>query len=150
MNNKNLISARNRKDDEYYTLLEDIEQECHKHKRHFKNKHIYLNCDDYRYSNFFKYFNDNFKRLKLKKLTATHISLDGTPSIRVDVDENGTTYTELQDGSFQSTICIEILKECDVVVTNPPFSLFMEYIGLLLDNKKKFLIMKKQDKVATF
>ena len=113
--NKNLQKAKKEKNDEFYTQLTDIEKELGHYIKHFKNKIVFCNCDS-KDSNFYKYFNDNFELLSLKKLFISHID-------------------------FRSPECIEILKECDIVVTNPPFSLFREYVGQLIDYKKKFIII---------
>ena len=149
--NKNLHNASKNKKDEFYTQLTDIERELGHYKEHFKDKVIFLNCDDSEKSNFWKYFCLNFEHLRLKKLIATHFEKD-KPSYKLeivrDMNKDGkvdcldTIKTSLkQNGDFRSSECIEILKEADIVVTNPPFSLFREFVSQLIEYNKKFLII---------
>lgn len=141
MSNSNLHTAKKNKKDEFYTQLTDIEKELQYYTEHLENKTIYCNCDDYRFSNFVKYFKDNFNTLKLKHLTATNYDL-GNGAFKYDYDGTEEIITNLtEDGDFRSDECIEFLKEADVVVTNPPFSLFREYVKQLMDYEKKFLII---------
>ena len=149
--NKNLHKAKKAKNDEFYTQLSDIENELKHYKKHFKDKVVFCNCDDPEESNFWHYFSENFEHLGLKKLISTHFEQD-KPSYKLEItkDENGdgkinkldTVKTPLkQNGDFRSPECIEILKEADIVVTNPPFSLFREYVAQLIEYEKKFLII---------
>lgn len=150
-NNNNLHTAKNLKNDEFYTMLSDIEKEMRFYKDFFKGKVVYCNCDDARESNFFKYFSMNFEFLGLKKLICTGYKANGKGVALIYegdkngnriVDDNEITITELNgDGDFRSEECIEFLKEADVVVTNPPFSLFREYVKQLMDYNKKFIII---------
>lgn len=150
-NNNNLHAAKTAKNDEFYTLLSDIEKEVNNYKDFFNGKIVYCNCDDARESNFFKFFSLNFERLGLKKLITTGYKKDGHGVVFVYegdkngnrmVDDDEVVVTELQsDGSYDSEECIEFLKEADVVVTNPPFSLFRDYVKQLMDYGKKFLII---------
>lgn len=144
--NKNLSKARNAKNDEFYTRLEDIQDELYKYEKHFKNKVIFCNCDDPYESNFWFYFHKRFKSLGLKKLISTHYNKGGK-SFKLeytggnDDDIYSGIKTDLKgDGDFRSEECIEILKEADIIVTNPPFSLFREYIAQLMEYKKSFII----------
>lgn len=142
-NNKNLNLAKQKKDDEFYTLFEDIEKELQHYKKHLKNKIIYCNCDDPDFSNFYGFFSLNFKKLGIKKLITTHYTKDST-SYKVEMtDENEEPLkTNLKgDGDFRSKECLEILKEADIIITNPPFSLFREFIDKLTEYNKKFLII---------
>lgn len=150
--NKNLHLAKAAKDDEFYTKIEDIENELYYYKQHFKNKVVYCNCDDAEWSNFFIYFKNNFKFLGLKKLISTHYSKDiaNDKAYKLECvsyisDKDGLPIPkkiELNgDGDFRSPECIEFLKECDIVCTNPPFSLFREYISQLMEYDKQFLII---------
>lgn len=151
MANANLINAKKAKNDEFYTQLTDIEKEMRHYKDFFKGKVVYCNCDDARESNFFKYFSLNFEHLGLKKLISTGFKADGKGVVLIyEGDKNGNrkvdneeiVVNELQgNGDFRSAECIEFLKECDVVVTNPPFSLFREYVAQLMEYGKKFLII---------
>lgn len=140
----NLNKAKAAKNDEFYTQYKDIEKECQHYVEHFKDQWIYLPCDT-EDSNFWKYFIDHFNEYGLKRLTATHINLDGTPSYRLDYDGLELTKTALNgNGDFKSEECTIIKNECDMVITNPPFSLFREFIKWLQDNTlqiKKFLVI---------
>ncbi|MBP7822914.1 adenine-specific methyltransferase EcoRI family protein [Candidatus Gracilibacteria bacterium] len=149
--NKDLHSAKLGKNDEFYTQLSDIEKELRHYKDHFRGKVIFCNCDDPEESHFWKYFSENFSFLGLKKLISTHYETK-KPSYKLEIvaDTNSdgqinkldTLRTPLeQNGDFRSPECIEILKESDIVVTNPPFSLFREYVAQLMEHKKKFLIL---------
>ena len=149
--NSNLHAAKTAKNDEFYTQLTDIEKECKHYRDFFRGKVVYCNCDDARESNFFKYFTLYFETLGLKKLITTGFKADGHGVILTyDGDKNGNhivddeeiVVTEMQgNGDFRSEECIAILKEADVVVTNPPFSLFREYVAQLMEYNKKFLII---------
>lgn len=159
--NKNLHTAKKSKNDEYYTQLADIERELKYYKNHFKGKVVYCNCDDPRISNFFHYFSYNFKKLGLKKLITTcyksinpnlfsqndsekaiYLEYDGDKNGNnvPDIDEIGIVHLE-SDGDFRSKESIDLLKQADIVVTNPPFSLFREYVAQLMEYDKKFLII---------
>ena len=139
--NKNLSDARRNKKDEFYTQLVDIEAELKHCKDHFKDKVVLCNCDDWEKSNFVKYFKDNFKNLALNKLIATCWVENGNGKL---FEYNGSDIkVELLkgDGDFRSQECVELLKQADIVVTNPPFSLFREYIAQLMEYNKKLLII---------
>ena len=160
--NKNLHAAKNSNKDEYYTQLADIERELKYYKNHFKGKVVYCNCDDPRISNFFHYFSYNFKKLGLKKLITTcYKSInpelfsknDSDRAIYLEyagdkngnnnvpnVDEIGIIHLK-DDGDFRNPESIELLKQADIVVTNPPFSLFREYVAQLMEYDKKFIII---------
>lgn len=150
-NNKDLNKAAKNKKDEFYTQLTDIEKELRYYKPHFKDKIVFCNCDDPETSNFWKYFELQFDELGIKKLISTHYETE-IPSYKLELmyDINGDgkiTNKDIiktplrQNGDFRSPECIEILKEADIIVTNPPFSLFREYIAQLLEYNKKFLII---------
>lgn len=140
--NKNLTKAKSEKEDEFYTHLSDIEKELGHYKKQFKDKVVFCNCDDPTESNFWIYFTLNFNHFGLKKLIATHYESE-LPSYKLEVtNDSGIIKTPLkQNGDFRSQECIDILKECDIVVTNPPFSLFREYVAQLIKYDKKFLII---------
>lgn len=156
--NGNLHQAKSAKNDEFYTQLSDIEKEMSYYKDFFKGKVVYCNCDDARESNFFKYFSMNFEHLGLKKLITTGYKADGKGVILTyegdkngnrKVDDEEIKVTELKgDGDFRSDECIEFLKEADVVVTNPPFSLFREYVKQLMDYGKKFIIVGNMNAIT--
>lgn len=159
--NKNLHSAKNSKKDEFYTQLSDIERELKHYKKHFKNKVVYCNCDDPRISNFFHYFSYNFEKLGLKKLITTCYKSkqmdifsqnDSEQAIYLEYegDKNGNHVPDIEeigtktlkgDGDFRSEESIELLKQADIVVTNPPFSLFREYVAQLMEYNKRFIII---------
>ena len=159
--NTNFNKASKAKNDEFYTQLSDIERELKHYKKHFKNKVVYCNCDDPRVSNFFLYFSHNFEKLELKKLIATcyksqSIDLFSENNseeaiyLEYNGDKNGNNIpdrseigtTKLKgDGDFRSPESIELLMQADIVVTNPPFSLFREYVAQLIEHEKKFLII---------
>jgi uncharacterized Rmd1/YagE family protein len=134
--NIRLNSAKKNKDNEFYTRYEDIEKELKHHKHHLENKIIYCNCDDYRWSNFVKYFKDNFEMLRLKKLISTNYDI-GEGAYKYEYDGRQESVTKLKsDGDFRSKECVELLKEADIVVSNPPFSLFRDYIETLKNYEK--------------
>lgn len=153
--------AKSAKNDEFYTILSDIEKELRHYKKHFKNKTVFCNCDDPRISNFFHYFSYNFEQLGLKKLITTcyknqnmNLFSENKSKTGIYLEYNGDKNqnnipnpTEIGishlkgDGDFRSQECIELLKQSDIVVTNPPFSLFREYVGQLIKYNKKFLII---------
>ena len=156
--NSNLHAAKAAKNDEFYTLLTDIEKEMSYYKDFFKGKVVYCNCDDARESNFFKYFSKNFEFLGLKKLITTGYKAEGKGVVLIyEGDKNGNRKVEDSEivvrrlegsGDFRSEECIEFLKEADVVVTNPPFSLFREYVKQLMDYGKKFIIIGNQNAIT--
>jgi len=159
--NNNLHQAKNAKKDEFYTQLADIENELKHYKEHFKGKTVLCNCDDPRISNFFHHFSYGFEYLGLKKLITTcyknqdenlfsenksekaiYLEYFGDKNNNKIPDAEEIGIKHLQgDGDFRSKECIELLKEADIVVTNPPFSLFREYVAQLIDNDKKFIIV---------
>jgi len=139
--NIRLTKAKKSKNDEFYTKLIDIEKELMHYKKHLKGKIIYCNCDNPKESNFFKYFTLNFKPLGIKKLITTHYNKGGT-SYKLEFVDGKSIKTPLKgDGDFRSDECISILKDVDIVITNPPFSLFREYIAQLIKYNKLFLIL---------
>lgn len=166
--NAALTDAKRAKKDEFYTQRVDIENELRHYKVHFKDKVVLCNCDDPRESEFFKYFVENFEKLGLKRLIATcyksqDVDLfsqgnceraikqvyDGDKNGNMVLDDDEVGVFELRgDGDFRSEECIEILKEADIVVTNPPFSLFREYVAQLVKYGKKFIIIGNQNAIT--
>jgi len=166
--NRSLHKARNSKQDEFYTQLSDIEKELKHYKRHFEGKVVYCNCDDPRVSNFFHYFSYNFEKLGLKKLITTcyknqNMDMfsrnDSEQAIYLEYcgDKNRNNVPDPEeigikhlkgDGDFRSEESIALLKQADIVVTNPPFSLFREYMGQLMEVDKKFLIVGNQNAIT--
>ncbi len=156
--NENLHKAKDGKKDEFYTQLTDIEKEMKHYKDHFVGKTIYCNCDDPEWSNFFRFFALKFEDLKLKKLISTHFvysdmfvqgdayKLEITRQLNLKsdgkLDFSDKEKTKLKrNGDFSSSECVELLKEADIVVTNPTFSLFRQYVAQLVQYDKKFLII---------
>jgi hypothetical protein len=166
--NNNLHNAKSSKKDEFYTQLSDIEKELKYYKNYFKGKVVYCNCDDPRVSNFFHFFSYNFEKLGLKKLIATcyksqSIDLfsqnDSERAIFLEYngDKNGNNIPDQNeiginylngDGDFRSPESIELLKQADIVITNPPFSLFREYISQLVEYKKSFLVLGNSNAIT--
>ena len=147
--NSNLTKAKTAKSDCFYTLLPSIEEEAVYYRKHFKDKVIFCNCDDPEESNFWKYFMLNFEFFGLKKLISTHYD-DEKPTYKLEMEKvNGklkTTKTPLkQNGDFRSDECIELLKEADMIVSNPPFSLLLDYVNQLVEYNKEFLIIANQN-----
>ena len=159
--NKNLHKAKNAKKDEFYTQLSDIEKEMKHYKGHFKGRVVLCNCDDPRVSNFFHYFSYNFEKLRLKRLITTcyknqdmdlfsqnesekaiYLKYEGDKNDNKVPDPEDIGIKQLEgDGDFRSEECMELLKQADIVVTNPPFSLFREYVAQLVKYNKKFVII---------
>ena len=165
--NKQLGKAKRAKEDEFYTRLEDIERELSHYKAHFKGKTVLCNCDDPRVSNFFHFFAFQFEALGLKRLITTcyknqnpdlFSSHDCEKAVYLiyDGDKNGNRIPDPEeigihplkgDGDFRSKECVELLKQADIVVTNPPFSLFREYVSQLVSFDKKFLIIGNKNAI---
>ncbi|WP_315099999.1 adenine-specific methyltransferase EcoRI family protein [Capnocytophaga sputigena] len=137
--NNLLQKAKKSKNDEFYTQLSDIEKELQYYKSHFENKIVYCNCDDPHTSNFFKYFVSNFKELRLKKVIAACYAENGFFAEYAG-EKIAVSYFK-GDGDFRSDESIALLKQSDIVVTNPPFSLFREYVAQLVAYQKQFLII---------
>ena len=152
--NRNLHNAKVNKNDEFYTQLTDVARELVHYKQHFKDKVVFCNCDDPTWSAFWKYFHLNFAELCLKKLISTHYDRE-EPTYKMEYeggDDNNIeagVKTQLEgNGDFRNQECIELLVESDIVVTNPPFSLFREYVAQLMEYGKKFLIIGSQNAIT--
>lgn len=166
--NSNLKNANKAKKDEFYTQLSDIERELWHYKEHFKWKTIFCNCDDPRISNFFHYFSYNFEYLGLKKLITTcyknqqpdlfsENKSEKAIYLEYTGDKNGDRIPSIDEigikelhgnWDFRSMECIELLKQADIVITNPPFSLFREYMAQLMEYNKKFIIIGHQNAIS--
>lgn len=150
--------AQRQKKDEFYTQLTDIENELRHYRQHFAGKIVYCNCDDPTVSNFYRYFSLNFQQLQLKKLITTcyknqrpdlFSQHDADRAVGVEYDgDMETVFDLIGDGDFRSTECVGLLEQVDIVVTNPPFSLFREYIAQLVEHEKKFLIIGHQNAIT--
>ena len=139
---EHLHKAKSKINDEFYTLYDDIEKELINYKQHLKNKVVYCNCDDCRYSNFVRFFVNNFYEYKIKKLIST--SVNG----KAFYYDGFICKTFTVNGDFRSEECIELLKEADIVCTNPPFSLFREYVAQLVEYNKKFIILGNNNAIT--
>ena len=160
--NTDLNAAKRAKNDEFYTQRGDIEDELHYYRSHFKDQVVYCNCDDPRVSEFTRYFIVNFEFLGLRKLIATcYKSRNPDLFSRNDAEQavglvvtqstlqNGGQVVPLNgDGDFRSAECVQFLDEADIVVTNPPFSLFREYVAQLIKHDKKFLIVGSKNAIT--
>lgn len=168
MPNTNLHAAKRAKNDEFYTQLENIEAELWHYREHFRGKVVYCNCDDPRMSNFFRYFSLNFEALRLKRLITTcfknqnadlfsHHDSEQAVWLEYEGDKDGNRMPDPDeievrtlkgDGDFRSAECVDLLCEADIVVTNPPFSLFREYVTQLMGHGKKFLIIGSMNAIT--
>lgn len=129
--NDNLHQAKKAKNDEFYTQLKDIEKEIANYWDQLKGMSVYCPCDDYRLSNFVKYFKEHFNGIGLAKLTATNYDI-GDGAWKYEYDGENETISQLEgNGDFMSEECTRIKDECDIVITNPPFSLFRDFIKWL-------------------
>ena len=180
--NTNLHKAKNAKNDEFYTQLTDVAKELMHYKKHFKDKIVFCNCDDPTWSAFWKYFHLNFAELGLKKLISTHYDREETTYKMEYTGENDNDIeagvkTPLEgNGDFRNQECLDLLDECDIVVTNPPhiikcfllkiqgfptlldecdivvtnppFSLFRDYVAVLMEHEKKFLIIGNKNAIT--
>lgn len=165
MANKNLVDAKKAKFDEFYTLEQPIHDELYYYtedredmgiRNQFRDKIVFCNCDDPEWSNFWKYFVRNFEHIGLKKVISTHFEKDDKSSYKLEYD--GTKDTEgkpvfvktwlVGNGDFRSDECVAILDAADIVVTNPPFSLFNDYIRLLISHEKQFVIIGSMNKIT--
>ena len=144
-NNRHFHKAKVAKNNEFFTRLCDIEEELSHYRDHFQDKVIYCNTDDPKNSNFWRYFHQHFSELGLRKLISTYY--DSNP-YRTDYsggnDDNISVgvRTKLNgNGDFRSSECLDILRESDIVVTNPAFSLIRQFIPVLMENEKDFIII---------
>ena len=152
--NTNLHKAKEAKNDEFYTQLTDVAKELMHYKHHFKDKVVFCNCDDPTWSAFWKYFHLNFAELGLKKLISTHY--DRTePTYKMeyyggnDNDVEDGIKTSLEgNGDFRNKECLDLLDECDIVVTNGPFSLFRSFIATLMEHDKKFIVWSNNNAIT--
>src|SRR5574344_812685 len=152
--NANLHKAKDAKNDESDTQLTDVATELMYYKDHFKDKIVFCNCDNPAWSAFWKYFHLNFSELGLKKLISTHYDREET-TYKMEYeggDDNDIEFgvkSPLEgNGDFRNQECLDLLDECDIVVTNPPFSLFREYVAVLMEHKKKFLIIGNKNAIT--
>ena len=152
--NANLHKAKEAKNDEFYTQLTDVSKELMHYKQHFKGKTVLCNCDDPTWSAFWKYFHLNFSVLGLKKLISTHYDkteptykMEYTGGNDNDIEVGVKTPLE-GNGDFRNKECLDLLDECDIVCTNEPFSLFREYMAVLMEHNKKFLIIGNKNAIT--
>lgn len=153
--NGNLMAAKKAKNDEFYTQLTDIEKELVHYKDQLRGKTVFCNCDDPEWSNFWRYFNLNFDHIGLAGLIATHYDPE-KPTYKLEIRRDEVTGEKLppvrtdlrQNGDFRSNECVELLEQCDVVVTNPPFSLARSYIAQLVESGKQFVIVNNMNSIT--
>lgn len=152
--NSTLCKANKTKNDEFYTQISDIENELKHYREHFNGAVVLCNCDDPEWSNFWKYFHLNFEFLGLKKLITTHYD-PSEPTYKMEYEggnDNNITVGKItplkQNGDFRSPESIELLQEATIVVTNPPFSLFREYISQLMEYDKKFIVIGNMNAIT--
>ena len=145
--NDNLHKAKDAKNDEFYTRIEDVAEELRHYKKHFVGKVVFCNCDDPTWSAFWRYFHLNFAELGLKKLISTHYDRTG-PTYKMEYDGGDDNDVEVGvktplegNGDFRNAECIKLLDECDIVITNPPFSLARAYVQCLREHNKQFVII---------
>ena len=154
-NNKSMQAAKVNKNDEWYTMLNDIEEEISMHMdyvRQFYGKTVLCNCDDPEWSNFFLFFRNHFEQLQLKKVIFTHYEMSGNSSYKLEWDGSYLGYDTLNlvrtplkgNGDFRSPECLALLDECDIVVTNPPFSLLREFIETIISRGKDMVIIANE------
>ena len=155
--NANLAAAKRAKNDEFYTRREDIEAELSHYEQHFRGKTVYCNCDDPASSEFWKFFVRVFRPWGLKKLIATHFEPDARNfAYKIEISDPGEAVIGMvpgkapiqSNGDFRSAACVALLEEADIVVTNPPFSLFREYVAQLMGYGKKFLIIGSMNAIT--
>lgn len=147
--NSNLYKAKNAKNDEFYTLLSDVEAELCHYTKHFVGKTVLCNCDNPVQSAFWQYFHNNFAKFGLKKLVSTYYD-NGNEVCKTETEDGIIDVVTVLtgDGDFRSEECLDILNECDIVVTNPPFSLFREFAKMLVEHGKKFIIWGNNNAVT--
>ncbi len=155
---KKLATAKGNKDDEFYTRKEDIEKELIHYKSKFKNKTIFMNCDDPEWSNFWLFFKEKQQDWGIKRIISTHYEEGNKFSYGLMREEKGNKYVEekirisgdekYSAGDFRSKDALELMRMSDFVITNPPFSLFREYIAFLINHKKKFIIIGNNNAIT--
>lgn len=146
MSNSKLHNAKKEKNDEFYTQYVDIEKELQHYN--IEGKTIYCNCDNPHYSNFYKYFKDKFNIHKIKHLYCTGYNKDSNGYYAEYNGTEETIKTLNGNGSFDSDECNNILKIADVIITNPPFSLFRDYVAQLMEYGKKFIILGNMNAIT--
>lgn len=186
-NNSNLGAAKAAKNDEFYTQYADIQKEINAYLEYnpntFRDKVVLLPCDDPEWSNFTRFFAQNFERLGLKRLISTSYAVESKkyknyqPTLfetespiydidktrikgkifelthdtnqngRIDIDDLEWHYLE-GDGDFRSKEVCQLRDQADIIVTNPPFSLFREFVAWIVSAQKKFLIIGSQGSVG--
>lgn len=171
-NNKNLTTAKTEKNDDFYTTIEDISKEMNHYKKFLKGKTIYCPCDkvfNEGRSEFVNYFTTLFHTLGLKKVIFTQYNphgagykaewdlekcgykweYNGEYEGNKFIDESEIDFYPLKgNGSFDSRECRDIMKECDIVITNPPFSRFRDFIEQLIKMDKKFIVIGPESSIT--
>ena len=171
-NNRNLTTAKREKNDDFYTTFDDISKEMNHYKKFLKGKTIYCPCDkvfNEGRSEFVNYFTSLFHTLGLKKVIFTQYNPNGVGyksewelekcgykweyngefEDNRFIDESEIDFYPLKgNGSFNSRECREIMKDCDIVITNPPFSRFRDFIEQLINMDKKFIIIGPENAIT--
>ena len=147
MKNQKLTQAKINAYDEFYTQRKTIEKELKYYTEQFNNKVIYLNCDNPLKSKFWQYFYDNFHNFKLKELISSHYCENG--SFSMSYDGEFEKVKNLKNGSFNDIECLELLERANIIITNPPFSKFREFLRILLVMNKDFLILGQVNMLST-
>ena len=151
--NGNLHNAKAAKNDEFYTQLDDISKEMVYYRPHFEGKKVLCNCNDALHTGFAQFFSLQFEILGLKELICTSFAMnEGEHGVvyRYKGDKNGNRTPDIEEweqtpmhgnGGFNTPEGIALIDEADIVVTNPPFSLFREFISIMTEHNKKFLVI---------
>lgn len=148
MANENLVNAKRTKNDEFYTFYDDIEKEVSNYRDQLENKIVYCNCDNVKVSNFWQYFYNNFHELKLSKLIASHYNGNDHSQYTEYDGKEIKTHNLKDNGDFRSEEVVDLVKQSDIVITNPPFSLFREFTEILTNNNKDFLIIGNKNAIG--
>lgn len=154
MKNKNLNKACKAKKDEFYTDIADIEKEMQFYSDVFADAVVLCNCDNPKQSNFWRYFHLHFTELHLKKLISVHYSVE-QPVYKMEYTGGndadctvGVITSLIGNGDFRNAEGIALLQEATIVVTNPPFSLFREYLAQLFEHDKQFIILGNMNAIT--
>lgn len=147
-NNRNLLLASEEKNDEFYTPYDYIDNELSLYPReYFENKIVYLPCDRFYassitpISNFVVWFRDNFEKLKLKRLIISWLDVVKYANNCIIIEDNKVVKEFKINGDFRSEDCANLISQCDIVITNPPFSLFRDFIDWIINNNRDYIVL---------
>lgn len=154
MAHESLPAAKRRKDDEYYTLLSDVDEELSHHASQLAGRSVYLPCDDPDKSQIWAWLEERFLSLGLARLVSTFLG-DGAESpakiTSIELVDGRAIRSQKPlrgNGDFRSEECLSILDTCDMAITNPPFSLFRVLVTALLDRGKDFVLLGNKNAVS--